>query len=151
MNTVNYAAVKFWQKMGVERVILSWELSLDAIAGIRQQCPDVELKVFFTVRCALRIRDVVYCWDISITAIQIKERVPILAAENTTRNLLKKMRRVIGFRLKIVTFYQWAILATPVVAVRNISVSRQHLFSGRKRAKRRIIASDGRRKTALTS
>lgn len=45
-NTVNYAAVKFWQKMGVERVILSRELSLDEIAEIRQQCPDVELEVF---------------------------------------------------------------------------------------------------------
>lgn len=45
-NTVNYAAVKFWQKMGVERVILSRELSLDEIAEIRQQCPDMELEVF---------------------------------------------------------------------------------------------------------
>ena len=45
-NTVNYAAVKFWQKMGVERVILSRELSLDEIAEIRQECPDVELEVF---------------------------------------------------------------------------------------------------------
>jgi len=45
-NTVNYAAVKFWQKMGVERVILSRELSLDKIAEIRQECPDVELEVF---------------------------------------------------------------------------------------------------------
>lgn len=45
-NTVNYASVKFWQKMGVERVILSRELSLDEIAEIRQQCPDMELEVF---------------------------------------------------------------------------------------------------------
>ncbi|MDD2865509.1 MAG: tRNA 5-hydroxyuridine modification protein YegQ [Methylococcales bacterium] len=45
-NTVNYAAVKFWQKMGVERVILSRELSLDEIAEIRQQCPDMEIEVF---------------------------------------------------------------------------------------------------------
>jgi len=45
-NTVNYAAVKFWQTQGIERVILSRELSLDEVAEIRQQCPDVELEVF---------------------------------------------------------------------------------------------------------
>lgn len=46
MNTVNYAAVKFWQSMGVKRVILSRELSLNEVAEIRQQCPDIELEVF---------------------------------------------------------------------------------------------------------
>jgi len=45
-NTVNYATVKFWKTMGVERVILSRELSLDEIAEIRQECPDMELEVF---------------------------------------------------------------------------------------------------------
>ena len=45
-NTVNYAAVKFWQSVGLTRVILSRELSLDEIAEIRQQCPDMELEVF---------------------------------------------------------------------------------------------------------
>ena len=45
-NTVNYATVKFWQNIGVERVILSRELSLDEIAEIRQRCPDMELEVF---------------------------------------------------------------------------------------------------------
>lgn len=45
-NTVNYAAVKFWQNIGIERIILSRELSLDEIAEIRQQCPDMELEVF---------------------------------------------------------------------------------------------------------
>ncbi len=45
-NTVNYAAVKFWQSVGVERIILSRELSLDEIKEIRQQCPDMELEVF---------------------------------------------------------------------------------------------------------
>ncbi len=45
-NTVNYAAVRFWRKLGIERVILSRELSLDEIAEIRQQCPDTELEVF---------------------------------------------------------------------------------------------------------
>lgn len=45
-NTVNYATVKFWASLGIERVILSRELSLDEIAEIRQQCPDTELEVF---------------------------------------------------------------------------------------------------------
>jgi len=42
-NTVNYAAVKFWQSIGIERIILSRELSLDEIREIRQQCPEMEL------------------------------------------------------------------------------------------------------------
>jgi len=45
-NTVNAAAVKFWQKQGLTRVILSRELSLDEVAEIRQACPDMELEVF---------------------------------------------------------------------------------------------------------
>lgn len=45
-NTVNSAAVRFWQKLGISRVILSRELSLDQIAEIRQSCPDTELEVF---------------------------------------------------------------------------------------------------------
>ncbi len=45
-NTVNYAAVKFWRSLGLTRVILSRELSLDEIEEIRQQCPDMELEVF---------------------------------------------------------------------------------------------------------
>ena len=42
----NWAAVRFWQKIGVDRIILSRELSLDEVAEIRQQCPDIELEVF---------------------------------------------------------------------------------------------------------
>lgn len=45
-NTTNYMGVKFWQKMGVSRIILSRELSLDEIAEIRQLCPEIELEVF---------------------------------------------------------------------------------------------------------
>ena len=45
-NTVNFAAVRFWQKLGVSRIILSRELSLDEVAEIRQECPDIELEVF---------------------------------------------------------------------------------------------------------
>src|SRR5690606_19099183 len=45
-NTVNYAAVKFWQSLGLTRVILSRELSLEEISEIRTLCPDMELEVF---------------------------------------------------------------------------------------------------------
>lgn len=45
-NTTNYATVKFWQKAGVSRIILSRELSLDEIEKIRQECPDMEIEVF---------------------------------------------------------------------------------------------------------
>ncbi len=45
-NTTNYWGVQFWQKIGISRIILSRELSLDEIAEIRQECPDIELEVF---------------------------------------------------------------------------------------------------------
>ncbi len=45
-NTVNAASVKFWQQIGLSRIILSRELSLDEVAEIRQECPDMELEVF---------------------------------------------------------------------------------------------------------
>ncbi len=45
-NAVNWATVKFWQQMGLSRVILSRELSLEEIAEIRQQVPEMELEVF---------------------------------------------------------------------------------------------------------
>lgn len=45
-NTVNWASVQFWQGLGLSRVILSRELSLEEIEEIRQQVPDMELEVF---------------------------------------------------------------------------------------------------------
>ena len=45
-NTVNWASVQFWQQLGLSRVILSRELSLEEIAEIRQHVPDMELEVF---------------------------------------------------------------------------------------------------------
>ena len=45
-NAVNWATVKFWQKQGLTRVILSRELSLDEIEEIKQRCPEMELEVF---------------------------------------------------------------------------------------------------------
>ena len=45
-NTTNAAGVKFWQSVGVSRVILSRELSLNEVAEIRDACPDMEIEVF---------------------------------------------------------------------------------------------------------
>lgn len=45
-NVVNYAAVKFWQGIGLKRIILSRELSLKEVAEIREKCPDMELETF---------------------------------------------------------------------------------------------------------
>ncbi|WP_272679917.1 prephenate-dependent tRNA uridine(34) hydroxylase TrhP [Providencia sp. PROV032] len=45
-NAVNWASVKFWKQMGLTRVILSRELSLEEIAEIRQHVPEIELEVF---------------------------------------------------------------------------------------------------------
>ncbi|TCJ98359.1 thiamine-phosphate diphosphorylase [Volucribacter psittacicida] len=45
-NAVNWATVKFWHQMGLTRVILSRELSLEEIAEIRQKVPDIELEIF---------------------------------------------------------------------------------------------------------
>lgn len=45
-NAINWADVTFWERMGLTRVILSRELSLDEIEEIRQRCPDMELEVF---------------------------------------------------------------------------------------------------------
>lgn len=45
-NAVNWATVKFWQQLGLERIILSRELSLEEVEEIRQRCPDVGLEVF---------------------------------------------------------------------------------------------------------
>jgi putative protease len=45
-NTINWAAVKFWQQQGIRRVILSRELALEEIEQIRREVPDMELEVF---------------------------------------------------------------------------------------------------------
>lgn len=45
-NTTNYMGVKFWQNIGISRIILSRELSIEEISEIRQACPDMELEVF---------------------------------------------------------------------------------------------------------
>ena len=45
-NAVNWATVKFWKNMGLTRVILSRELSLEEIEEIKNTVPDMEIEVF---------------------------------------------------------------------------------------------------------
>ena len=45
-NAVNWATVKFWQNMGLTRVILSRELSIDEIEEIKNNVPGMEIEVF---------------------------------------------------------------------------------------------------------
>lgn len=44
-NTTNYASMKFWEKMGINRVVLARELSIDEIKEIRSKT-NLELEVF---------------------------------------------------------------------------------------------------------
>lgn len=45
-NTLNYASVKFWQKLGVKRIIVSREISIREMKEIHDACPDMELESF---------------------------------------------------------------------------------------------------------
>ncbi len=45
-NAINWQTVRFWEKMGLTRIILSRELSIDEIKEIRQHVPDMELETF---------------------------------------------------------------------------------------------------------
>jgi putative protease len=45
-NTVNWASVKFWYEQGIQRIILSRELSIEEISEIRNNVPEIELESF---------------------------------------------------------------------------------------------------------
>lgn len=45
-NTTNLLAVKFWQSMGIKRVVLARELSLVEVLEIHNTVPDMELEAF---------------------------------------------------------------------------------------------------------
>ncbi len=45
-NCMNWMAVKFWQSIGISRIILSRELHLNEIREIHNQVPDIELEAF---------------------------------------------------------------------------------------------------------
>ena len=45
-NSTNWTSVQFWQNIGVDRIILSRELSIKEIFEIHQKVPDIELEAF---------------------------------------------------------------------------------------------------------
>ncbi|MGP1871323.1 MAG: prephenate-dependent tRNA uridine(34) hydroxylase TrhP [Arsenophonus sp.] len=45
-NAVNWATVRFWKQVGLSRIILSRELSIEEISEIRDKVPDIELEIF---------------------------------------------------------------------------------------------------------
>ncbi len=45
-NTTNYLTAKFWQSLGVSRIILSRELRLVEVLEIQEKCPELEFEVF---------------------------------------------------------------------------------------------------------
>jgi len=104
-NTVNWASVQFWQRMGLTRVILSRELSLEEIEEIRHQVPGMELEVFvhgalcmaYSGRCLLsgylnkRDANQGSCtnacrWKYQATA----------ASENTTGDIVREIEPTLG-------------------------------------------------------
>lgn len=60
-NAVNWATVKFWKTMGLTRVILSRELSLEEIEEIKQNVPDMEIEVLYMVPCVWLIQAAACC------------------------------------------------------------------------------------------
>jgi len=97
-NAVNWATVKFWQQLGLERIILSRELSLEEVEEIRQRCPDVGLEVF--VHGALCIVSptpgAACCPATSTTATPTRAPAPTPAAGSTTCNPRSKPPRAIS-------------------------------------------------------
>ena len=45
-NTINYASVKFWQRNGAKRIIVSREIAIKEMKEIHEVCPDMELESF---------------------------------------------------------------------------------------------------------
>lgn len=45
-NAINWRSVKFWKDLGLKRIILSRELSIDEIKEIKQRVPEIELESF---------------------------------------------------------------------------------------------------------
>jgi len=45
-NNTNWAQVKFWESMGIKRIILSREISIKEMKEIHENCPNMELEAF---------------------------------------------------------------------------------------------------------
>jgi nicotinate-nucleotide pyrophosphorylase (carboxylating) len=85
-NTVNGHAAKFWRSVGVSRVILSRELSLDEIEAVRQDCPEMEVEVFIQDGTPVKHGDVVFHVSGSSQS--------ILKAERLVLNSMQRMSAI---------------------------------------------------------
>ncbi|GHL49056.1 hypothetical protein ECZU29_39060 [Escherichia coli] len=90
-NAVNWATVKFWQQMGLTRVILSRELSLEEIEEIRNQVPDMEVEIFVHGALCMAYPVAACSLAISTSATRTRAPAPTPAAGNTTSRKGKKM------------------------------------------------------------
>ncbi|BBU82733.1 hypothetical protein EIMP300_41330 [Escherichia coli] len=106
-NAVNWATVKFWQQMGLTRVILSRELSLEEIEEIGSRsayvsahahaefhairCRIWKSKSSFTARCAWPTPVAACSLAISTSATRTRAPAPTPAAGSTTSRKGKKM------------------------------------------------------------
>lgn len=89
-NAVNWATVKFWQQMGLTRVILSRELSLDEIEEIRRRCRRWRLRFSSTARCVWPTPAAACSPGISTSATRTGGPAPTPAAGNTTWRKAKR-------------------------------------------------------------
>lgn len=92
-NAVNWATVKFWQQMGLTRVILSRELSLDEIEEIRRQVPEMEIEIFVHGALCMAYPAAACSPGISTSATRTRGPAPTPAAGNTTWRKAKGRRR----------------------------------------------------------
>lgn len=90
-NAVNWATVKFWQQMGLTRVILSRELSLEEIEEIRNQVPDMEIEIFVHGALCMAYPVAACSLAISTSATRTRAPAPTPAAGSTTSRKGKKM------------------------------------------------------------
>lgn len=90
-NAVNWATVKFWQQMGLTRVILSRELSLEEIEEIRNQVPDMEIEIFVHGALCMASPVAACSLAISTSATRTRAPAPTPAAGSTTSRKGKKM------------------------------------------------------------
>lgn len=90
-NAVNWATVKFWQQMGLTRVILSRELSLEEIEEIRNQVPDMEIEIFVHGALCMAYSVAACSLAISTSATRTRAPAPTPAAGSTMSRKGKKM------------------------------------------------------------
>lgn len=82
-SATNWETLKFWQDLGLERIVLAREVGLDEIKEIRKHT-DIEIEALFMGRCVLAIQVGVYCLIIWDYGMLIAAAVPKIAAGNMT-------------------------------------------------------------------